>query len=560
VRRALGIVCLLGALAAAAGAGAAVPPPRLISVDPFAAGAQHETAVEPDNLAWGSTVVSVFQVGRFVGGGAAGVGWATSVDGGRTWRSGVLPGLTVHGASPGRYTAVSDPVIAYDRVHAVWLASALALLDAGGEDLESEVVTSRSPDGITWSAPVVTAANEGRFAHDKNWLVCDNGAASPFAGRCYTLWSDADRRSALGVSVSTDGGLTWSPPVTAGIQGTGWQPLARPDGVLVVPFLGPAGIQSVRSTDGGATFGQVSVVAELDGDDPPGVRAPPLPSAEIDGAGRVFVAWTDCLLDEACGTPGGPPNDVLVASTADGVRWSAPARVPTGASAGLHHFVPGLGVDATTSGAATRLAVAYYTLGPLGCNEQTCRVRPWLVGSRTAGRTWSAPEPLAAPTAFANLARSNRGRFVGDYISTAFAAGGLAVPVFSTAVAPFDGRFHQGVLAMAAPVPAAAPVVVPALGRPLASPVRPRAGARFAVTARVSGTASAPVTVACALRVGGAPVRPVVRRVAGGRARCEWRIPARAAGRRAVGSIAVAAAGRRDARSFAYVVAAAVRP
>jgi hypothetical protein len=558
VRRALGIACLLGALAAAPAAVAAVPTPSLISVDPFSAGAQHETAVEPDNLAWGSTVVSVFQVGRFVGGGAAGVGWATSVDGGRTWRSGVLPGLTVHGATPGRYTAVSDPVIAYDRVHAVWLASVLALLDTGGDDLESEVVTSRSPDGITWSAPVATAANERRFAHDKNWLVCDNGAASPFAGRCYTLWSDAERRSALGVSVSTDGGLTWTAPATAGVQGTGWQPLARPDGALVVPYIGTAGIQSVRSTDGGVTFGRVSVVAELDGPDPPGVRAPPLPSAEIDGAGRVFVAWTDCVLRESCGTPGGPPNELLLASSADGVRWTRPVRVPTGAAAaGLHHFVPGLGVDATTSGAGARLALAYYTLAPAGCTEATCRVRPWFVGSRTAGRTWSTPEPLAAATGFANLARSNRGRFVGDYISTAFVPGGIAVPVFSTAFAPFDGRFHQGVLATAVPVPA---VPALALGRPTPTPARPRAGLRFAVTARVSGTGASSVTVTCPLRVGAAPVRPVVRRVAGGRVRCEWRIPAGTAGRRALGSISVAAAGgRRAVRAFSYLVAAAVR-
>ena len=30
----------------------------------------------------------------------------------------------------------------------------------------------------------------GQLAYDKNWIVCDNGAASPYAGRCYTVWTD----------------------------------------------------------------------------------------------------------------------------------------------------------------------------------------------------------------------------------------------------------------------------------------------------------------------------------------------------------------------------------
>src|SRR3954467_15977420 len=38
---------------------------RVIARDPYTAPAQHNTIAEPDNLAWGNTVVAAFQVGRF---------------------------------------------------------------------------------------------------------------------------------------------------------------------------------------------------------------------------------------------------------------------------------------------------------------------------------------------------------------------------------------------------------------------------------------------------------------------------------------------------------------
>src|SRR5260221_2181441 len=46
--------------------------------------AQHNTEVEPDTFAFGSTIVSAFQVGRVFGGGSSNIGWATSTDGGAT--------------------------------------------------------------------------------------------------------------------------------------------------------------------------------------------------------------------------------------------------------------------------------------------------------------------------------------------------------------------------------------------------------------------------------------------------------------------------------------------
>src|SRR5689334_16449600 len=60
-----------------------------ISSDPYTnPDSQHKTEVEPDTFAFGNTIVSAFQVGRFFSGGATNVGWATSTNGGETWTHG----------------------------------------------------------------------------------------------------------------------------------------------------------------------------------------------------------------------------------------------------------------------------------------------------------------------------------------------------------------------------------------------------------------------------------------------------------------------------------------
>ena len=80
-----------------------------LSKDTFKNGnSEHKTEVEPHTFAWGSTIVSAFQVARVFGGGGADIGFATSTDGGQTWTSGYLPGLTVNYKN-GSFSAASDP-------------------------------------------------------------------------------------------------------------------------------------------------------------------------------------------------------------------------------------------------------------------------------------------------------------------------------------------------------------------------------------------------------------------------------------------------------------------
>src|SRR5579883_1098819 len=140
-----------------------------ISSDPYTnQTSQHKTQVEPDTFTFGSTIVSAFQSGRFFDGGSSDIGWATSTDNGATWKNGFLPGTTPYSTPPGPYARVSDPSVAYDAKHNVWIISFLGL--SGAEQPPVDVDVSRSTDGgLTWSNPV-PVDNSGAF-FDKNWSV-----------------------------------------------------------------------------------------------------------------------------------------------------------------------------------------------------------------------------------------------------------------------------------------------------------------------------------------------------------------------------------------------------
>src|SRR3954471_6637251 len=182
-------VALTAALAFASAAQAAVPH---ISSDPFTQATckastttNHNTVVEPDSFSSGSTIVAAYQVGRIYDGGACAIGFATSTNNGGSWTSDLLPGITKWDGS-GHNDRATDASVAYDAKHNAWLVSSLTLLEAGGVH-GNAVVTSSSADGVNWSGPFTTATGGDL---DKNWIVCDNTATSPFYGHCYTQWDD----------------------------------------------------------------------------------------------------------------------------------------------------------------------------------------------------------------------------------------------------------------------------------------------------------------------------------------------------------------------------------
>jgi hypothetical protein len=148
-----------------------------LSSDPFTnSTSQHKTEVEPDTFAFGTTFVAVTQVGRFFDGGSSDIGWATSINSGASFANGVLPGITkFQGGGP--YDRVSDPSVAFDAKHNVWLISSLALLEAPAVHGAAVVVSRSTNGGTSWGNPVVVATG---VSVDKNWTACDNTPTSPF--------------------------------------------------------------------------------------------------------------------------------------------------------------------------------------------------------------------------------------------------------------------------------------------------------------------------------------------------------------------------------------------
>jgi hypothetical protein len=406
-----------------------------VSTDPYTdAQAQHQTEVEPDTFAFGTTIVAAFQVGRVSGGGASNIGWARSGDGGATWTNGFLPGITTNAG--GIYGQVSDASVAFDARHNVWLISSLGINGSA-----VNVLTSRSTDGgLTWSNPVTTATG----SLDKNWIVCDNTATSPFYGNCYTEYDISGSGDAIRMKTSTNGGTTWGAALAPGGSNTGLggQPVVLPNGTVLVPYLSLSDtIRSFRSVDGGASWRATVLVSSISHHTVAGgLREETLPSAEVDAAGTVYVTWSDCRFRSGC-----PRNDIVLAKSTSETTWAAPTRVPIDATGStVDHFVPGIGVDRSTSGTSARIGLAYYFYPNSSCTAATCQLTVGYISSVNGGTSWSAATQIAGPMNLSWIPNTSQGRMFGDYISTSVRNGGNAYPVLPIGTAPTGSTFHLG--------------------------------------------------------------------------------------------------------------------
>jgi hypothetical protein len=394
-------------------------------------------------IANGSTLVATFQIGRNPGqtGGSTDIGWATSTDGGATWQHGSLSGLTT-GEGTGPYDAASDPVVAYDAKHGVWMIASLPISNTSPSPA---VVISRSPDGLNWQNPISVVPNA--VSSDKNWIVCDGWSSSPYYGNCYMEWDDPSNGDLIEMSTSTDGGLTWSNPATTGdvppAQGIGGQPLVQPNGNVVVPieaFGSNTYMGAFHSSDGGNTWSSISVITDpiQAHAETAGLRSGPLPSAAVDSAGTVWVVWEDCRFRGGC-----LANDLVYSTSTDGVNWSAVTRIPIDdTSSTVDHFIPGIGIDPATSGASAHVGVHFYSYSQSSCSAQTCHLNVGFISSANGGTTWNTPVAVAGPMQVTWLPQSQNGLMVGDYIATVF-SNGVPHGVFAVATAPSGTTFNE---------------------------------------------------------------------------------------------------------------------
>jgi hypothetical protein len=420
----------------------------------------HRTEVEPDFFSWGNTIVGTFHVARVpgsIGWGSADVGWSTSTDGGKTWKYGILPGLTDKYKN-GPYGWAADPSVAYDAKHKQWLISTLPLAGQANSGLIGDVAVSRSADGIHWGKPILI---DKTHEDDKNWTTCDNTPTSKFYGNCYTEWDQAYGSGEVLMSTSHDGGLTWSAgiPSADGARGLGGEPVVQPNGTVIVPFEG-SGYQVFRSTNGGKSWSTtVNIASPIPHQEDGGIRTGfDMPGVTIDGAGKVYVVWSDCRFRSGCSS-----NDIVMSSSTDGKTWSTVTRIPIDPlKSTVDHFLPGIGADLATSGSTAHLTVVYYYYPVSACGN-SCQLDVGFATSKDGGKSWTAGKQLAGPMKVTWLPLSDAGYMVADYIGVTY-TNGSPRGIFPVAKAPSGATLNQGMYTTKEPL--------------LASPDEPRFSSR----------------------------------------------------------------------------------
>lgn len=407
---------LVSVLGAAVASAQAAGPNVNLSPDPLAGThargklqAEPDLAIDPNDP---QHLVAAVQEGRFhSGGGALAIAFATSTDGGSTWATGLLPGLT--DASGGTYDRASDPVAAVGPDGTAYVASLLFNED----NPDTAIAVSRSSDGgITWPEPVAVATTDDPSSFwDKEWIVAD-----PVDGSLYVAWKDftgfGDGGPML-LSRSTDGGDTWSTPrsITPNHNAFAAQPLVLPNGRLAVVYsVHREKIRIIRSRDGGQTFGRARAVAVMQPSVLAGLRTGDgLPSATVDPVtGVIHVAWQDGRRDA---------SDVSSVRSTDGGRtWTEPRRVNR-SPRGEAQFLP----DVSASGSVVH--VFYYD----GTDDASDADLFTFSYSRSVdgGANFGAPVVVGDTSFPASAAASTtQGLMFGDYIgSAAGPAGAYAV-------------------------------------------------------------------------------------------------------------------------------------
>ena len=157
------------------------------------------------NLADPTNRVGFFQEDRWSTGGARNVTFAYSNDSGHTWTNVPAPGLTRHYG--GVYERATDPWLEFGPNNRVY-ATDLAFDDTSPA---SGIFVHVSTDGgKTWSAPI-TLKTESDFAffNDRNSLAVDNFPDSPFYGSVYVGW-DRLASKGPGYAYTGDGLVAYS--------------------------------------------------------------------------------------------------------------------------------------------------------------------------------------------------------------------------------------------------------------------------------------------------------------------------------------------------------------
>lgn len=311
-----------------------------------------------------------------------------SMDGGQTWSNVVLPGWT--GATGGqglfaRMTSCGDPVVAFGPDGTAYYSGLVC--NSNKNAFFSGVAVAASQDGgLTWGSPVmVSFSNSPAIFNDKEWMSVGPDGTVYVSWTRFKVAKNAYFASPIVLSMSKDGGKTWSDWVSVSdkthLFNQGSMPLVAPDGTLYVAYEGATpgsgynadAIIVARSTNGGKTFANAEVARAYDDYNcyPINIsqgrqtlsgeqfRINSFPSFAIDPTTeQLVIVWADNQANASCGYEKGgsfvgpTSNQVKLITSSDGLTWSAPRVLTTGSADKVY---PAVGAN------AGRIVVTYYT-------------------------------------------------------------------------------------------------------------------------------------------------------------------------------------------------------
>jgi hypothetical protein len=408
---------------------------------------------DPDNI------VAFWQQDRWSDGGARGLVAGVSTDGGATWASVVIPGITQ--CAGGTFQRATDPWLSFapnGTLHQISLALDIdPPTNRPGGFGQNALLVSRSTDkGLTWSAPITIIEDENpRFLNDKQSITADPTDED----LVYAVWDrlkqsngnninpervpgDLSFKGAAMFTRSTDGGATWEPARVlydpgAISQTIGNQLLVLPDGTLIAFFdeilgarndegPGPFNLSLKRSFDKGVTWLPHGRPIRTNKLFPLGTATPDTNAGIRDGrllfdvavdpaSGTLYAVWQDARFSDF------EFDEVAFSRSTDGgLSWSVPIKInqtPPNATDPLRAqaFLPSVAVaadgtviatyydfrnDSATGELADHFAVHCHT----GCDVAAS----W---GNEVRLTTTSFDILAAPVA--------GGLFLGDYVGLA---------------------------------------------------------------------------------------------------------------------------------------------
>jgi hypothetical protein len=157
------------------------------------------------NPANAKNLVGMWQEERWSTGGARNLVFGTSFDGGDTWANIALQGVGI--VAGGEFQRVTDPWVDFGPGNRVY-GTSLAFDDTGADN--AIFVHTSTDGGLTWGPPVqVVKDTQLAFFNDRQSLTVDDFPASPFYGRVYVGW-DRLASKGPGYAYTGDGLIAYS--------------------------------------------------------------------------------------------------------------------------------------------------------------------------------------------------------------------------------------------------------------------------------------------------------------------------------------------------------------